>query len=272
MGERIVVASQKGGSGKTTLALNLVVSLAERGRNVLLVDLDPQGQVGHALAQGDTSWDGLAEHLLGQRPLDDVLRQTKLRGLTLLPRGRLDPVDVCEYEAAFHGSNVLEKVLKELTDRYDYVVMDTPSGLGMITQEALRSSDFVIVPVLAEPMALRSIIQILRVIDELAKKSGGDRPALLALVPMMGQLDQEASFDVMGRLWSGYGAVTDTVIPRSEVFLTASQRGVPLSFLGGPMAPEARRFEFLSRELEDRILQTGKGAREQDERPARTLV
>ena len=271
MGTQIVVTSQKGGAGKTTLALNLAVSWAERGRRVALVDLDPQGQIGHALAKGDTEWDGLAELLMNEQKLDDVLVETSLQGLTLLPRGRLDPLDVCEFEAALHGTDAVDNILGQLAKQFDYVLVDTPAGLGMVTRAALRTAAFALTPLQAEPMALRSVVQLLRVLEALAADGDG-RPRLLGLVPMMSRLDHETGMEVLGEIWSGFGNVTETAIPRADVFLTASQRGVPLSFLGGPLAPEARRFDLLALELEERIQALGEGERDEDERPERRLV
>ena len=94
MARRLAIASQKGGVGKTTVALNLAVALAEKGRRTLLVDLDPQGGVGLSLAKGDAELAGLAELLMNQAEPTQAVMTTQLPGLRLLPRGRLDPTDV----------------------------------------------------------------------------------------------------------------------------------------------------------------------------------
>ncbi len=249
MAHRIVVASQKGGVGKTTISLHLALALAERGRPTLLVDLDPQGGIGHSLAKGDTELAGLADRLMEQIGPNDALLPTKQPHLSLLPRGRLDPLDVCEFERVVHEPGVLDSVLKEVEGLFHFVILDTPSGLGMVTRGALAAADFVLVPVQASSLTLRSISQILRVIDHV-RESENTRLRLLGILPTMVERDSEPSQAVMVDLWTGFSGVLDTIIPRAEVFGRASRSGLPIGFLGGRVSPEVRRFDALATEVE----------------------
>ncbi len=271
MSTSIAIGSAKGGTGKTTVALNVAVALAEMNRTVLLVDTDSQGAIALALGRQDVEWPGLAELLLGQAQLDDVLVRTKLAQLSLLPRGRLDPVDVPAYDQALLESDTLRLAVSTVAQRFDYVLIDTPSGVGAGTRAALRVCDFALVPLQAEPLSLRSLGQILRVIDEV-QRSENPGLRLLGIVPTMVELDTEASMQVMVEIWKGFGAVTDTHLPRATVFARASQLGLPLAFLGGAIPPEAKRFQQLAIELEDRIssLEPSRGGTH--ERPQRDIL
>ena len=267
---RICIASQKGGVGKTTVALNLAVAMAERGRKTLLADLDPQGGIGHSLARGDTALVGLADFLMGQIQAEEALLPTKLEGLTLLPRGRLDPVDVCEYEQAIYGPGVLEGALRPLTEGFDIVLMDTPSGLGLTTRAALSVSDFVLVPFQVEALALRSVSQLLRVVKHVREH---ENPGLqlLGILPTMVEKSKGGSLSILGELWGGFSGVLESVIPRIETFAEASLKGLPVAFLPGPVSPEARRFELLAAELE-LLMERLSGREHHDERAQRELL
>lgn len=252
MSHRIVLTSSKGGTGKTTTTLNLAVALAERGRETIVVDLDPQGAIGLFLDQPDGEWRGLAEVMISGAAPADVLQPTSLPTLRILPRGRIDSVDTCEYELELHRGDTLARTLGAVEDNVEYTLIDTPSGLGPVTRAALAIGHFALLPLQAEPIALRTLAQVLRVIDHVRQH---DNPELrlLGILPTMVQLDHDPSLNVMSAVWSGFGGVLDTVIPRSEVFTEASEIGIPLSFLGGRTRPEARRFALLSDEIEARI-------------------
>lgn len=273
MRRRITIASQKGGVGKTTVALNLAVAFAERGRETLLVDLDPQGGVGHALGRGDTALPGLADLLMGAATPEEALLVTKLPGLTLLPRGRLDAVDVCEFEQALFGPGVLEGALEKVERGADVVLFDTPSGLGLVTRAALRASDFVLLPFQTEMLALRTVAQALRLVDHV-REAENPRLALLGILPTMVEKAKDGSLAVLGEIWSGFSGVLETVVPRVDAFSEASRKGLPVSFLAGAPSPEARRFELLAAELELLMARHGADGEEEtrDERAQRDLL
>lgn len=271
MSRRLAVVSQKGGVGKTTIALNLSLAFAESGRKTLLVDLDPQGGIAHSLAKQDAELPGVAELLVGAFEPEDVVVRTKVPGLGLLPRGRLDPIDVGAFETAIGSRGVLERMLASVEAGYDVTVVDTPSGLGVVARGVLAVADFVLLPFQAEPLALRSLVQALRVVDYV---QGGENPRLelLGILPTMVERTKDPSHGVMMELWSHFDGVLETTVPRADVFAIASERGVPVGFLAGPPAPEARRFDVLARELADRMDRTSMEGRTHVERLERTLL
>lgn len=269
MTHRVVICSQKGGVGKTTVAVNLALALADRGRRVLLVDLDPQGGVGHSLAKGDGELVGLADVLAQRAAPADALRPTRQPNLALLPRGRLEPAEVCDYELALHRPGALAKVLDAVAADVDVTVVDTPSGLGLVTRTALRLATHALVVLQAEPVALRTVAQALGVVAHV-RDHENPRLELLGILPTMVDKRSDASLSVLIDAWSALAAVFDTAIPRADVFARAHQAGVPLAYLGGAPSPEARRFDLLAGEVEDLLYPSGLEA--VDVQPARALL
>ncbi|MBL9027554.1 MAG: ParA family protein [Myxococcales bacterium] len=271
MARRIVLTSQKGGVGKTTVALNLALAFAERGKRTLLVDLDPQGGIGHALARGDTELVGLTDLLMGQITAEEAVLPTRVANLTLLPRGRLDPAEVSEYELALASGPVLRRALDPIDARFDLTLIDTPSGVGIVTRAALGLADYALIPFQAEALALRSLSQVLRAIDRVR---AGENPRLemLGIVPTMVDRNDDSSLAVMNDVWSGLWGVTDTSIPRAAIFARASLAGLPVGFLAGRPPPEARRFDLLAAELEGAMDEISPRKEEHHDRPARALL
>ncbi len=271
MTEVIAITSQKGGCGKTTTALNLALSLAEGGHSTLLVDVDPQGAIGHALRQQERAHVGLAEVLTGQLDIKDAIIQTKHPRMGLLGRGRLDPADTCEFELELFTEGHLRDLLKKVSPAYEYVVIDTPSGLGMSTRAALDASDSVLVPLQAEPLALRSVEQVLRVIEK-TQQTSNPSLSLLGILPTMVSRHEDHSMNVLIASWKNLGGIFETTIPREEVFGRASEAGVPLAYLGGKLPAEAKRFDLLAGEVIARVDERkgteGKG----HERPEQRLL
>jgi chromosome partitioning protein len=267
----ISVISSKGGTGKTTVALNLAVALAEKGNSTLLVDMDPLGAIGLSLAKGDTEWPGIAEYIAEKYPIADSVIETKLPFLSLLPRGRLDPLDICLYEEVCYSTPIMAEIISTLEDRFRHIIIDTPSGLGMITRSALAVSNYALIPLQAEPLSLRCISQTLRVIKHVREQENTDLQ-LLGILATMVQMQQDTSFQVMKAVWGSLSSVLETYIPRADVFSLASEKGVPVSFLGGKYPPEALRFELLATEIENIIQELGGMTGEADGRQQRELV
>ena len=272
MARRLVIASQKGGVGKTTVALNLAVALAERGRRTLLVDLDPQGAIGLSLAKGDAELAGLAELVAGQGQAGDAVVTTRLSGLSLLPRGRLDATDVPAFEEEVGRAGALGEALDAAETASDICVLDTPSGLGRVTLAALGAADFVLLAFQTESLALRSIGQALQVVEHV-QGTTNPRLQLLGILPTLVERDRPGTHAVLSEMWNGFPDTLETVVPRTEAFARASTLGIPVGFLGdGAGAPEARRFELLADELEARMNRLRGIERVHEAQPARQLL
>jgi chromosome partitioning protein len=272
MARRIVIASQKGGVGKTTVALNLAVALAERGSRTLLVDLDPQGAIGLSLAKSDTELPGLAELLVGQSTPEEAVLVTRLSGLSLLPRGRLDATDVVSFEEEVARPGALDEILRSAETACEIVIIDTPSGLGRVTTAALNSAQFAVLAFQTESLALRSIGQGLRVLEHVQETSN-ERLHLLGILPTLVERERPGTHSVLSEMWNGFPDTLETVIPRTEAFARASSLGIPVGFLGGGAGgPEARRFELLADELEARMNRLLGMEKVHEAQPARQLL
>jgi chromosome partitioning protein len=272
MARRVVIASQKGGVGKTTVALNLAVAFAERGRRTLLADLDPQGAVGLSLAKGDTELVGLAEILAGVASPADAVLATRLSGLSLLPRGRLDATDVDSFESEVARTGALDRAFAACEKESDVVVVDTPSGLGRVTTAALASADFALLAFQTESLAFRSVVQLLKVLEHI-QATRNPRLRLVGILPTLVERDRPGSHAVLTEIWSSFPDALETIVPRTEAFARASALGVPVGFLGGEAGqPEARRFDLLADEVEARMNRLDGMEKANEAQPARQLL
>jgi chromosome partitioning protein len=268
----IAIASQKGGVGKTTISLNLGLALARAGRRTLVMELDAQGSLGLSLGLADRARPGIAEILTGAEPVDAVLSRTRDPQLHVLGVGRVDPTTVGGFEDALTRGSAITNLLGKLEPEFDVIVIDCPAGLGKVITRALESSTHVLAPLQAEPLALRSIGQILALIDRIRAEKN---PKLQFLGVVLSMFDRKtpASLEVAETLWTKFpgGIILDTVIPRDETFLEASLRGAPLLLMQKRPPPLARVFDQLASDVLDR-LEPATRDKEDDDGPIPLLI
>ncbi|WP_084483178.1 ParA family protein [Nocardia amikacinitolerans] len=251
-GEALIVAmcNQKGGVGKTTSTINLGAALAEYGRRVLLVDLDPQGALSAGLGVAHHDLDLTVHNLLvGSRTsIDDVLMRTKVENMDLLPSN----IDLSAAEIQLVNEvgreQTLGRALEPVRDRYDYILIDCQPSLGLLTVNALACSDGVIIPMECEYFSLRGLALLNDTVEKVRDRLN-PRLSLYGIVVTMFDARLLHSRQVMARVVEVFGdLVYDTAIARTVRFPDASVAGEPIT-TWAPKSGGAEAYRSMAREV-----------------------
>jgi chromosome partitioning protein len=250
----IAMCNQKGGVGKTTSTINLGAALAEYGRRVLLVDLDPQGALSAGLGVphyelAHTVHNLLVEPRVG---IDEVLIHTRVPDLDLIPSN----IDLSAAEIQLVNEvgreQTLGRVLRPVLDRYDYVLIDCQPSLGLLTVNALACSGGVIIPTECEFFSLRGLALLTDTVDKVRDRLN---PKLSISGILVTRFDTRTvnAREVMARVLERFGdLVFDTVITRTVRFPETSVAGEPITSWA-PKSGGAQAYRALAREVIDRF-------------------
>ena len=235
MGKVISLVNQKGGVGKTTTSINLSASLAVLGKKVLLIDLDPQGNTttGVGINKGDIER-SVYDVLIGECKVTEAIIKTKHKNLYVLPATinlaglDIELVEKSHKESGFLKGEQLKNYLTDIKESFDYIIIDCPPSLGVITTNALTASNSVIIPVQCEFFALEGITQLLKTIM-LAQKTLNPNldieGVLLTMLDSRTNLGLEVVEDIRRYFKE---RVYDTIIPRLIRLTEAPSHGKPI--------------------------------------------
>ncbi|MGW0044655.1 ParA family protein [Rhodococcus sp. NPDC003348] len=246
----IAMCNQKGGVGKTTSTINLGASLAEYGRRVLLVDLDPQGALSAGLGVAHHDLDLTVHNLLVDRKvsIDDVLMRTRVDGLDLLPSNIDLSAAEIQLVTEVGREQTLGRALYPVLDRYDYILIDCQPSLGLLTVNALACAEGVIIPMECEYFSLRGLALLNDTVEKVRDRLN-PRLQMSGIVVTMFDARTLHAREVMTRVVEVFGdLVYDTVVNRTVRFPETSVAGEPIT-TWAPKSGGAQAYRALAREV-----------------------
>jgi chromosome partitioning protein len=252
VGQTIACANQKGGVGKTTTVVNLATYLALSRERVLLIDLDPQGNATSGLGINRNSTSRSAyDGLIDGADIGDLLSATAVPGLTIVPSSlalagaeiELTPIDQRERQ--------LRRLLSPVTTSFDYILIDCPPALGLLTLNALTAAESILIPLQAEYYALEGLTQLVATLD-LVRNNLNPTLSLKGVVLTMYDARTNLSADVAAEVRRHLGdGVFETIIPRSVRLSEAPSYGLPIAYYR-PGSTGAEAYRALADEIRRR--------------------
>jgi chromosome partitioning protein len=251
MGANIVsLVNQKGGVGKTTTAVSLAVALGRRGQRVLLVDLDPQANATSALGVDGKELNGTYDAILDETPMAECVIRVENEGLSLVPSSaELSGAEV-ELVPVMARERRLTNALAQVRDSYDWILIDCPPSLGLLTINALNASDAVIIPVQCEYMALEGLSRLMETLD-LVKRNLNPKLHVLGVILTMFDARTRLAQQVVDEVRSHFPQTFATIIPRSVRLSEAPSHGKSI-FLYDQGGRSATAYDAVASELLER--------------------
>ena len=245
----LAVVNQKGGVGKTTTAVNLATSLAQAGKRVLLIDCDPQGNATSGLGQKETVEHSIYDALTGGASLAEIiLKDVTVPGLDLAP-ATLDLAGAeMEMFQELSRETILKKILKPVGKQYQYILIDGPPSLGLLTLNILTAADAVLIPIQCEYYALEGISQLMNIVERVQHHLN---PQLAIGLVVLTMHDERINLSrqVVAEVREFFGeSVARTIVPRNVRLSEAPSFGQPIA-LYDPKSKGAVAYADLAQEI-----------------------
>jgi chromosome partitioning protein len=250
LGRIIAVVNQKGGVGKTTTAINLSSCLAELGKKVLLMDIDPQGNASSGLGidRKLTEARNIYGVFSGNSSIEDITIETSMENLSLAPSNiQLTGAEV-ELVGMIARETKLRSAVENIVENFDFIIIDCPPSLGLLTVNALTASNSTLIPIQCEYYALEGLSQLVNVID-LIKSSLNTSLSIEGILLTMADTRTNLAKQVIDEVKNYFGSqVFETIIPRSIRLSEAPSFGKPI-ILYDPASQGAGAYRNLALEV-----------------------
>lgn len=248
MGKIIAIVNQKGGVGKTTTAVNLSSALAKKGKKVLLIDEDPQGNATSGLGIQKNLKTSIYDVIVDELDIKDTIKETSINNLSLCPSNiNLAGAEVELVSLDKRETRLKEKLLK-IRDEFHYIIIDCPPSLGLLTINALTAADSIIIPIQCEYYALEGVGQLMNTVN-LIKKQLNKNLYIEGVVLTMNDARTNLSTQVINEVKKFFkDNVYKTIIPRNVKLSEAPSYGMPITQYA-PLSKGARCYEKLANEI-----------------------